>query len=139
VRLQSEHWTPLLEWAKRTFNVEINVSNSILGGGQPKETHKELGKVLGSLNHWELAGTSLRPLVTMMDLVSISAIERATYASKSLIIALALVKKYLTVEQAAHAACVEVNSQIERWGEVEDSMCHYLLPSRANMFCKLMM
>jgi len=47
--------------------------------------------------------------------------ERATYASKSLIIGLALVKKHLTVEQAARAATVEVNSQIERWGEVEDS------------------
>jgi len=47
--------------------------------------------------------------------------ERATYASKSLIIALALVKKHLTVEQASLAATVEVNSQIERWGEVEDS------------------
>jgi ATP synthase F1 complex assembly factor 2 len=41
--------------------------------------------------------------------------------TKSFIIALALVKKHLTVEQAALAAQAEVNSQIERWGEVEDS------------------
>lgn len=41
--------------------------------------------------------------------------------TKSLIIALALVKKHLSVEDAALAATVEVNSQIERWGEVEDS------------------
>jgi hypothetical protein len=47
--------------------------------------------------------------------------ERATYTTKSFIIALALVKKHLTVEQAALAAQVEVASQIERWGEVEDS------------------
>ena len=47
--------------------------------------------------------------------------ERATYGSKSLIIALALIKNHLTVEEAALAATVEVNSQIERWGEVEDS------------------
>jgi len=57
----------------------------------------------------------------MIDMLPISAVERATYASKSLIIGLAVVKKYLTVEQAACAASVEVNSQIERWGEVEDS------------------
>ena len=49
------------------------------------------------------------------------AMERATYGSKSLIIALALIKNHLTVEEAALAATVEVNSQIERWGEVEDS------------------
>ena len=47
--------------------------------------------------------------------------ERATYGSKSLIIALALIKSHLTVEEAALAATVELNSQIERWGEVEDS------------------
>ena len=47
--------------------------------------------------------------------------ERATYASKSLIIGLGLVKRHLTVEEAARAATVEVDSQIERWGEVEDS------------------
>jgi len=51
--------------------------------------------------------------------------ERATYASKSFIIALGLVKKHLTVEEAALAASVEVNSQIERWGEVEDSTFYY--------------
>lgn len=46
--------------------------------------------------------------------------ERATHTTKSFIIALALVKKHLTVEEAALAAQVEVASQIQRWGEVED-------------------
>lgn len=46
--------------------------------------------------------------------------ERATYATKSFLIALALVKRHLTVEEAAVAARVEVLSQIQRWGEVED-------------------
>jgi chaperone required for assembly of F1-ATPase len=46
--------------------------------------------------------------------------ERAVYTTKSALIALALVRQRLTVEQAAQAAHVEVNSQIERWGEVED-------------------
>ncbi|KAF9533443.1 hypothetical protein CPB83DRAFT_805394 [Crepidotus variabilis] len=103
-RLQSEYWTPLLDWARETFGVKINVSNSVLAVKQPVETRDKLRKVLESLDHWELA-----------------AVERATYASKSIIIALAVVKKHLTVEQAALAASVEVNSQIERWGEVEDT------------------
>lgn len=47
--------------------------------------------------------------------------ERATYATKSFVIALALVTRHLNVEEAALASSVEVNSQIERWGEVEDS------------------
>ena len=49
-----------------------------------------------------------------------TAMERATYVTKSFVIALALVKGLVDVEQAAQAAHVEVNSQIERWGEVED-------------------
>jgi len=47
--------------------------------------------------------------------------ERVTHVTKSFVIALALVKQHLTVEQASLAARVEVESQIERWGEVEDS------------------
>lgn len=41
--------------------------------------------------------------------------------TKSFIIALALLKGRIGMEQAAQAAHVEVSSQIERWGEVEDS------------------
>lgn len=42
------------------------------------------------------------------------------YAAKSFVIALALVKKQVTADQASDAAQVEVRSQIEQWGEVED-------------------
>jgi hypothetical protein len=55
-----------------------------------------------------------------MIIRSVTAMERATQTTKSFIIALALVKKHLTVEEAALAAQVEVASQIQRWGEVED-------------------
>lgn len=42
-------------------------------------------------------------------------------ASKSYLISLALVEGHYTVDQAAKAAHVEVQSQIDRWGEVEDT------------------
>ncbi|KAF5330724.1 hypothetical protein D9619_005574 [Psilocybe cf. subviscida] len=103
-RLQSEYWSPLLDWARKTYDIEINVSNSVLAVRQPVKTEEKLLKAMESLDQWSLA-----------------ALERATYASKSLIIALALVTKHLSVEQAALTASVEVNSQIERWGEVEDT------------------
>lgn len=50
-----------------------------------------------------------------------AAFERAVYASKSFMIGLALVQGRLSADDAAHAAQVEVRSQIEQWGEVEDS------------------
>ncbi|KAH9483991.1 ATP synthase mitochondrial F1 complex assembly factor 2 [Psilocybe cubensis] len=108
-RLQSQHWTPLLEWARKTFDVKLDVSNSIMSVRQSKETEEKMLKVMESFDQWEMA-----------------AMERATYAAKSLIIALALVKNRISVEEAALAATVEVNSQIERWGEVEDSFGFYL-------------
>lgn len=45
-------------------------------------------------------------------------------ASKSYLIALALVEGHYSVDDAAKAAHVEVQSQIDRWGEVEDSKSH---------------
>lgn len=38
-------------------------------------------------------------------------------------IGLALITGRLNADDAAHAAQVEVRSQIEQWGEVEDSEC----------------
>lgn len=60
--------------------------------------------------------------------------ERVTFTTKSFIIALALVHGRINAEQAALASQVEVASQIERWGEVED--CTYahrsVHPTRLN-------
>jgi ATP synthase F1 complex assembly factor 2 len=56
-------------------------------------------------------------------IVYTTALERATYTTKSFVIALALIRGRLNAEQAAQAAHAEVNSQIEKWGEVEDCEC----------------
>ncbi|KAG1832213.1 ATP12-domain-containing protein [Suillus variegatus] len=94
VELQHKHWDPLIEWAKSTFNIDIQVFTSILFHSQSAETRAKL---------------------------DLAAMERVTYTTKSFLIALALVKRHITVEEAAVAAQVEVSSQIQRWGEVEDS------------------
>ena len=61
--------------------------------------------------------------------------ERAVYATKSFIISLALVKGRISVEQAAQASHVEVNSQIKKWGEVED--CEWALAFAIEETCVL--
>ncbi|KAI6150289.1 ATP12-domain-containing protein [Pisolithus tinctorius] len=104
VELQQKRWEPVLEWVKVTYGVEVKVFDSILLHSQPEQTKKVLGDVIGQMDPWEMA-----------------AMERATYVTKSFLVALALVKRHLTVEQAAAAAQVEVESQIQRWGEVEDT------------------
>lgn len=104
VKLQETHWKPILNWARTFFDVEISTSDSFILSPHPQRTMQKFDEVLSKFDHWQMA-----------------AMERATYTSKSFLIALALVKRHITVEQAALAANVEVNSQIERWGEVEDS------------------
>ena len=58
-----------------------------------------------------------------------TAMERVTFTTKSFLIALALVHGRINAEQAALASQVEVASQIERWGEVEDcTFVHLSVP-----------
>lgn len=67
--------------------------------------------------------------------LTILAMERVTYTTKSFLIALALVKRHITVEEAAVAAQVEVSSQIQRWGEVEDCEFSIAILRRGSEFC----
>ncbi|GAA5837634.1 hypothetical protein JCM9279_006815 [Rhodotorula babjevae] len=103
-RLQDAHWKPLIAWVEETYGVEIKLYEGILGNKQSDATVLKLGAVASEFDHFKLA-----------------AFERAVLASKSYLIALALVEGHLTVDEAAHAAHVEVQSQIDRWGEVEDT------------------
>jgi len=104
VRLQNDHWDPLLTWARDTFDIELLTSDSLLLNAQPGATKRKLDEVLQGFDPWQMA-----------------AMERMTFTTKSFIIALALVHGRITAERAALASQVEVASQIERWGEVEDS------------------
>ncbi|KAH9923933.1 ATP12-domain-containing protein [Epithele typhae] len=104
VKLQAEHWQPILDWAVSMLGIDIAVSTSFAVPKQSPETIAKLDEILKGFSSWEMA-----------------AMERATYTSKSFLVGLALVMGRIDVDQAAQAAHVEVNSQIERWGEVEDS------------------
>ncbi|POY74317.1 hypothetical protein BMF94_2511 [Rhodotorula taiwanensis] len=104
VALQDAHWKPLIDWVEKTYSVKIELYDSILNTRQPDATVLKLGSVVSDFDHFKLA-----------------AFERAVLASKSYLIALSLVEGYFSVDEAAKAAHVEVQSQIDRWGEVEDT------------------
>ncbi|WVR08706.1 hypothetical protein IAU60_005764 [Kwoniella sp. DSM 27419] len=100
VRLQQEHWDPLLEWVQEKYSIKLNLADGFAPAKQSPETVSKLREVIEKMDNYELA-----------------AFERATYASKSFIIALALCQGRLTADEAANASHVEVRSQIELWGE----------------------
>ncbi|GMK57886.1 hypothetical protein CspeluHIS016_0407200 [Cutaneotrichosporon spelunceum] len=104
VRLQKEHWDPLVKWLKDKYGVTLGQTT---GFGLPEHSegaHEKLRKALEGMDSWQLA-----------------AFERAVYATKSFVIALAFVEGRITAHEAALAAQVEVAAQIEQWGEVEDT------------------
>ena len=59
VRLQEEHWKPILDWAREAFGVEIKVSDSIFVPSQPQETMKKFEEILSNFSSWEMAGTQV--------------------------------------------------------------------------------
>ena len=125
MELQKKHWNPILDWARDTFEIQIHTSNSIFSTPQPTETFAKLDRVISELDPWQMAGMfTLHSSLAPTD--HCKALERATYSSKSFLIGLALVLKKVTVEEAALASSVEVSSQIQRWGEVEDCKSAYV-------------
>lgn len=94
----------MIKWVEDTYNVKIQVAEGQLFNRQSEETVRALAAVVEKYDAFKLAG-----------------FERAVMASKSYLIALGIAEGFLTADQAAQAAHVEVQSQIDRWGEVEDS------------------
>lgn len=115
VRLQKERWDPILAWVKERFNTPtVKIFDDIFDVRQDDEVVRILGDyVLKTYDGWDLA-----------------ALERIVRSTKSFLIGLRLIEAVrqggleeasFGVHDAALAADVEVQSQTERWGEVEDT------------------
>lgn len=112
VELQKKHWDPILEWTSKYFNLPpIRVFTDILGIEQDEKVIRALRHHISTYDEWDLA-----------------ALERIIRSSKSFLIGLRLLESTKAgkeaefgVKEAAEAAEVEVKSQTERWGEVEDT------------------
>lgn len=104
VKLQQERWDPLIQWVNATYGVSVERIEGLFGSGQKPDAMERLEREVESLDAFDLAG-----------------FERAVTTSKSFVIALALLRRFIDAEQAALAAEVEVASQVHSWGAVEDT------------------
>jgi len=108
VRLQDQHWKPLHDWFENDLGITIrSFEHLVLTGDKFKQDPQTRERLI--------------PEVKKFDAFQLAALERATYACKSFLIGFALVAGRLSADAAARASHVEVTSQIELWGEVEDS------------------
>ncbi|XP_046889109.1 ATP synthase mitochondrial F1 complex assembly factor 2 [Hypomesus transpacificus] len=102
VELQKNEWDPVLNRTEDRYNVVIGSSSSILGPDIPEATKATFHQHLGSYNFWSLTG--LEFVITQL---------------KSVVLALGLIDRHLTVEQAVLLSRLEEEYQIQHWGSVE--------------------
>ncbi|KAM3917866.1 ATP synthase mitochondrial F1 complex assembly factor 2 [Leptodactylus fuscus] len=102
VELQTNEWDPVLKWAENRYDVVIGSSTSIMGPVIPDKTKEVFHRHLASYNSWSLIGIEF--MVTQL---------------KSLILAMGLVDRFLTVQKAVLLSRLEEEYQIQRWGNVE--------------------
>jgi len=93
-------WDPLLAWALSRYDAPLEVHAGVLPKPQPPASLATYRRVVAALDDWTL-----------------SAVQTATHAAGSLIIALALLEAKLDAEGAFAASQVDETWQIEKWGE----------------------
>ena len=102
---QRRAWQPVLDWLLLCFDARLEVTTGLLPIAQPAPSLAALGRV-----------------VAATDDLTLTALQAATAACGSLVLALALVEGHLTGEQAWAASQVDETHQAERWGEEAESV-----------------
>jgi chaperone required for assembly of F1-ATPase len=115
VERQSAAWDPLLDWARRRFDVDFQTTSELLHAPQPSATVDRLGHAVAALDPFRLAGLS--PLVTI---------------GGSLVAALAVIEKAITPEEAWDAVSVDQRWQLDQWGS--DTEAEQVLANRRRDF-----
>ena len=99
VERQAAAWDPLLQWARRRYDVDFAVTQGIKFIPQPEATIARLGHEVRALEPFALAGLS--PLVTI---------------GGSLVAALAVLEDEVAPTEAWAAVTLDEQWQLEKWG-----------------------
>jgi chaperone required for assembly of F1-ATPase len=97
---QKRLWQPLLDWAEIRFGAALEVHIGIMPKPQPQDAIARLAEAVESLDNLRLAG-----------------VQNATSELGSLVLALALLERRISAEEAFAASQVDETFQIEQWGE----------------------
>jgi chaperone required for assembly of F1-ATPase len=120
VALQEASWDKLLGWARRRYDVDFAITTGLMHVPQPAATVERLSYEVGALDPFQLAGLS--PLVTV---------------GGSLVAALAVLEKALSVDDAWEAVSIDERWQLEQWGAdteaqaaMENRRCDFFAAAR---------
>lgn len=112
---QAAQWDPLLQWARRRYDVDFIVTAGVIFVAQPPATLTRLAYAVASLDPFRLAGLS--PLVTI---------------GGSLVAALAVLEGERSSEEAWRAVSLDEAWQLEQWGS--DAEAEAVLEGRRTEF-----
>ncbi len=99
VAAQAASWDPLLDWARRRFEVEFALATGIIHVPQPAATVERLRDAVAELDPFRLV--ALSPILTI---------------GGSLVAALALIERAFRVETLWEAISLDDRWQLETWG-----------------------
>ncbi|HYG85887.1 MAG TPA: ATP12 family protein [Azospirillum sp.] len=100
VERQAKAWQPLLDWATLRYDAPLHVHAGLMPKPQPEDATRALRHAVDAHDDWTL-----------------SALQSATAASGSLVVALALMEARIDAAEAFAASQVDETFQIEQWGE----------------------
>lgn len=100
VERQAQAWQPLLDWATLRYDAPLHVCAGLMPKPQPPEALRALRVAVEQFDDWTL-----------------SALQTATGACGSLIVALALIEGRIDAEEAFAVSQLDETFQIEAWGE----------------------
>jgi chaperone required for assembly of F1-ATPase len=104
VALQTEHWDPILAWAKQELGAKMRLAEGVMHVEQPPTSLDALRRQLAGFDPWSLA-----------------ALHVMTGLAGSALLALAVALRRLSPEEAWDAAHVDEDWQIGQWGEDEEA------------------
>lgn len=116
--LQQEKWTPPLQFLEKMMNIHMVLATGVIPRGQPPESLKILRETCEAMSDETLAGFAM--LVPLLG---------------SILLALALWKKGLSLDEALSACRLDEHYQQQRWGSDAQMEQLWQLKSRDILAC----
>ncbi|MFI3242450.1 MAG: ATP12 family protein [Alphaproteobacteria bacterium] len=104
IELQQQKWQPILTWAEKQLNLEIKRTQNL----DVPEENKE-------------AGYRIKNFLLSLDDKELTAFYKSALLMKSILLAMAFVKKEISAEQAFEAALLEERWQNKIWGTTDEA------------------
>jgi len=104
VALQEKSWSPVIEWMQERFHARFVLAQGIVHVDQFPETIEAVDAALGDL-----------------DVLRLAALNTITTLTGSALLAVAVLHRHLSAEEAWAAAHVDEDYQISLWGEDEEA------------------